>query len=98
MRINKPSFLLTLAMLLIVTKSCSQGNTGNDLIFDFKTIPDDEIDSDGDGIPEENRSKIFEPFYTTKDVGKGTGLGLSISKGIIEWAKKWLSMAVVRFC
>jgi two-component system NtrC family sensor kinase len=28
--------------------------------------------------------KIFDPFYTTKDVGKGTGLGLSISFGIIE--------------
>jgi signal transduction histidine kinase len=42
-----------------------------------------EISDDGPGIPEENRSKIFEPFYTTKDVGQGTGLGLSISYDII---------------
>jgi signal transduction histidine kinase len=40
------------------------------------------IDS-GVGIPEDIRSKIFEPFYTTKEVGKGTGLGLFICNRII---------------
>ena len=38
----------------------------------------------GIGIPENNLDKIFQPFYTTKDVGKGTGLGLSVSYGIIK--------------
>ena len=38
----------------------------------------------GEGIPEEIRSKLFEPFFTTKAVGGGTGLGLSISYGIVE--------------
>ncbi|RME23548.1 MAG: hypothetical protein D6800_09685, partial [Candidatus Zixiibacteriota bacterium] len=38
----------------------------------------------GCGIPEENIKKIFEPFYTTKEVGKGTGLGLSVSYGIVK--------------
>ena len=38
----------------------------------------------GDGVPEAIRLKVWEPFFTTKEVGKGTGLGLSISKGIIE--------------
>jgi len=37
----------------------------------------------GTGIPEEAQNHIFEPFYTTKEVGKGTGLGLSVSHGII---------------
>ncbi|WPU63212.1 sensor histidine kinase [Peredibacter starrii] len=41
------------------------------------------VDS-GTGIMDPHVTHIFQPFYTTKDVGKGTGLGLSISKGIIE--------------
>ncbi len=38
----------------------------------------------GTGISAELETRIFEPFYSTKEVGKGTGLGLSISKGIIQ--------------
>ncbi len=37
----------------------------------------------GTGIAAENLPHIFEPFYTTKEVGKGTGLGLAISYGIV---------------
>jgi len=38
----------------------------------------------GGGIPEKVLPRIFEPFYTTKEMGKGTGLGLSVSYGIIR--------------
>lgn len=38
----------------------------------------------GEGISPLVRKKLFQPFFTTKDVGVGTGLGLSISRGIIE--------------
>ncbi len=38
----------------------------------------------GPGIPPAIQTKLFQPFFTTKDIGVGTGLGLSISRGIIE--------------
>jgi signal transduction histidine kinase len=43
-----------------------------------------EICDNGIGMTEETRSKIFNPFFTTKEAGKGTGLGLSISHGIVQ--------------
>jgi signal transduction histidine kinase/CheY-like chemotaxis protein/HPt (histidine-containing phosphotransfer) domain-containing protein len=42
------------------------------------------VSDTGEGMSSEVREKIFEPFYTTKDVDKGTGLGLSIVYGIIK--------------
>jgi signal transduction histidine kinase len=42
-----------------------------------------EIADDGPGIPDDVRERIFDPFYTTKDVGKGTGLGLDISHRVV---------------
>lgn len=38
----------------------------------------------GCGIPEKNLQRIFDPFFTSKEVGKGTGLGLSVSHGIVR--------------
>jgi two-component system NtrC family sensor kinase len=43
-----------------------------------------DITDTGVGIPKENLSKLFTPFFTTKDKGKGVGLGLSVVHGIIE--------------
>ncbi len=43
-----------------------------------------EVADTGVGIPPEIIDKIFEPFFSTKDVGKGTGLGLSTVYGIVK--------------
>jgi len=43
-----------------------------------------KVTDSGTGISAEIREKIFQPFFTTKEIGKGTGMGLSISSGIIK--------------
>jgi signal transduction histidine kinase len=42
-----------------------------------------EVVDDGPGVPREAQSRIFEPFYTTKEVGAGTGLGLDIVRRVV---------------
>jgi len=42
------------------------------------------VEDSGSGIPLKIQEKIFNPFFTTKDIGQGTGLGMSISKSIVE--------------
>jgi len=41
------------------------------------------ISDTGTGIPEEHRSKVFDHFFTTKEVGKGTGQGLAIARAVV---------------
>ena len=43
-----------------------------------------EVEDTGTGMTPEVQAKIFEPFFSTKDVGKGTGLGLSTVYGIVK--------------
>jgi two-component system, cell cycle sensor histidine kinase and response regulator CckA len=47
----------------------------------------------GCGIAPENLPRIFEPFYTTKEVGKGTGLGLASVYGIIKQHEGWIEVS-----
>ena len=51
----------------------------HDATFVYASVSDT-----GNGMSEEIKDRIFEPFYTTKEVGKGTGLGLSVSSEIIK--------------
>jgi signal transduction histidine kinase len=41
------------------------------------------ISDNGCGIPPENLQKLYEPFFTTKEVGRGTGQGLAIARSIV---------------
>jgi PAS domain S-box-containing protein len=43
-----------------------------------------DVEDDGPGIPGAIAGRVFEPFFSTKEVGQGTGLGLSIALGIAE--------------
>jgi PAS domain S-box-containing protein len=43
-----------------------------------------EVGDTGSGIPSEHLARIYDPFFTTKDIGRGTGLGLSITYGIVR--------------
>ncbi len=43
-----------------------------------------EVSDHGSGIPAEIQASIFDPFFSTKEIGKGTGLGLAISYGIVR--------------
>ena len=41
------------------------------------------VEDDGPGIPEDYRDRVFDPFFTSKDVGKGTGQGLAIAHAVV---------------
>ncbi len=43
-----------------------------------------KVSDNGIGIKEEDLSKIYDPFFTTKETGKGTGLGLSVTYSIVQ--------------
>ncbi len=72
--------------ILIRTSSMEMTSRSLDLYADIKPgkYVKLEITDTGQGIPEEIQDRIFEPFYTTKEVGKGTGLGLAMVYGIIK--------------
>jgi len=42
------------------------------------------VEDTGQGIPRENLNRVFEPFFTTRQMGRGTGLGLAVSYGIMK--------------
>jgi signal transduction histidine kinase len=61
---------------------------GGQLRVSLKTSADGEIEiavaDDGQGIPERDLPRIFEPFFTSKEAGTGNGLGLMVAKGIVK--------------
>jgi signal transduction histidine kinase len=43
-----------------------------------------EVIDTGVGIPDAHRSRVFDPFFTTREIGKGTGLGLAVSYNLVK--------------
>ena len=72
--------------LTIETKNVSYGENSMETPFQAKTgtYVMIAISDTGLGMDPQTKSRIFEPFFSTKDLGKGTGLGLSMVYGIIK--------------
>jgi signal transduction histidine kinase len=54
-----------------------------------------QVKDEGVGISEQDIDYIFDPFYTTKEVGLGTGLGLSIAHGIVVDHGGWIEVSSI---
>ena len=82
--------------LNIITNACQAiGKDGGDLTVKTQALDDkiriDFIDQ-GIGMDEETKQKMFDPFFTSKEIGVGTGLGMSIAYKIVEAHKGTLEV------
>ncbi len=90
------------ALLNICTNALQAMSAGGRLQIECLPNPWDEdgqayvqvlIADSGDGIAADHLPHIFDPFYTTKDVGSGTGLGLAVTHRIVEEHGGWIEAA-----
>ena len=74
--------------LNIITNACqAMGSAGGELEISIEPVLNNIVVSfkdQGTGMDEETQQKMFDPFFTSKEIGKGTGLGMSIAFKIIE--------------
>jgi len=83
-----PHQIQRVIMNLVINAAHAMENGGGEMTITAERTDENtfcfQVRDTGEGIRKEDMERIFDPFYTTKEVGKGTGLGLSISHGIIE--------------
>lgn len=84
-RMNKNELI---QVFLNIIRNATQAVTSNGRIDIRCRLLDEyinvDIHDDGIGIAEDNLDRIFNPFFTSKEIGEGTGLGLSVSFNIME--------------
>ncbi len=72
----------------LITNAIAAISDSGSVTVSLADLPDQrcqiEVSDTGTGIDTADMNHVFEPFYTTKDVGEGTGLGLSIAYGIVR--------------
>ena len=81
-------YQLQQVFLNLILNSIQAMPEGGRLGLDIKPLNHDAVritvSDTGGGIPQEHLSRVFEPFFSTKDSGQGTGLGLAIVSKIIR--------------
>lgn len=85
--VNANRSLLSQVFMNLFTNARDAMPDGGTLLIEAKRIKNKVVASvsdTGHGMDKETLEKIFDPFFTLKDVGKGTGLGLSTTLGIVE--------------
>jgi signal transduction histidine kinase len=74
-------------IILNLVENASKSGASN-VEVDARRLQSEEIEvivqDDGPGVPEEHRERIFNPFFTTRDVGQGTGLGLFLCRKTLQ--------------
>jgi PAS domain S-box-containing protein len=73
-----------LNLILNACQAMPEGGTLNLALHPTGSMVELTIQDTGCGIPQEQQSKIFDPFFSTKAVGEGTGLGLTVVHGILQ--------------
>jgi len=87
----QPSILIKLKNVHIDKMYCKSHPDAK--IGDFVCL---SVSDNGEGIDEGTLSHLFEPFYTTKEVGMGTGLGLASSHAIVKRHKGWIGLKTTK--
>lgn len=84
-KMNSDQFALLLSNILLNAADATN-NIGTIEILSYQDQKNSHliVTDDGDGMSPETLDKIYEPYFTTKELGKGTGLGMFVVKQIVD--------------